>query len=326
MKRYEPQIILPEVGYVGQKILQQSRVLVVGAGGLSATLLPQLIGSGIGYVRLYDNDNVALNNLHRQTLFTERDVGYAKVVSAQKILEQQNPQVRVEILQEMLNVSNVKSALIDIDLVVDSADNFDVTYLLSDICSINAVPFISASVVGRQGYVGGFCGIAPGYCTVFPRSSTVCFSNNCSTVGVMGPVVAVLGAIQAQMVISVLLGLLPSPLGCIVNCDFVNWHFYRFRFYGLDESSDQKSIPFIDLQSLADDDWIVELRSFEEAPVSIAECVERVSLQQLPFWQPPTMDRRIVLVCASGMRASQAGILLMQRGFNSLAILAANRL
>ncbi|MDO6408720.1 HesA/MoeB/ThiF family protein [Pantoea phytobeneficialis] len=321
MDRYQRQMMLPEIGEQGQQRLSQARVLVVGAGGLGSTLLPLLVGAGVGYIRLYDDDEVALHNLHRQTLFDMQDVAQPKVTSAQRALLRRNPLVRVEPLPLSLTASNVQQALHNIDLVIDAADNFAVTYQLSDACHPLGIPLISASVLGRQGYVGGFCGSAPSYRALFPCLPTS--AANCNTAGVMGPAVAALGALQAQMALSVLLGFAPSPLGCLVNCDFVHWHFRQFRFDGAGEP-DQPGVPFIDTRLLSAEDCIVELRSREEAPVSVAAWAQRILPQQLDAWQPPA-DRRIVLVCASGIRAAQAASALAQRGCTRLAILAANR-
>jgi molybdopterin/thiamine biosynthesis adenylyltransferase/rhodanese-related sulfurtransferase len=320
MQRYQRQMMLPEIGEAGQQRLLNARVLVAGAGGLSATLLPQLVGAGVGHIRLYDDDIVALHNLHRQTLFTLQDIDQPKVLRAQQALQQRNPEVQVEALQQSLSASNVQQALVGCDLVIDAADNFAVTYQLSDACLLAGIPLISASVLGRQGYVGGFCGGSPSYRAVFPRLPSS--AANCNTAGVMGPAVATLGAMQAQMALSVLLQLPPSPLGCLVNCDFVNWHFRQFRFDGAEEP--EHTVPFIDLPLLAADDCIVELRSCEEAPISVAKRVERILPQEIAAWRPPT-QQRIVLVCASGIRAAQAATTLAQRGFHQLAILAANR-
>ncbi|QCP62017.1 HesA/MoeB/ThiF family protein [Pantoea sp. SO10] len=320
MQRYQRQMMLAEIGEAGQQKLLDARVLVAGAGGLGATLLPQLVGAGVGYIRLYDDDVVALHNLHRQTLFTEKDIDQPKVLRAQHALQQRNPQVQIEALQQSLSASNLQQALAGCDLVIDAADNFAVTYQLSDACMQAGMPLISASVLGRQGYVGGFCGGAPSYRALFPRLPSS--AANCNTAGVMGPAVATLGAMQAQMALNVLLELQPSPLGCLVNCDFVNWHFRQFRFDDAEEP--EYVVPFIDLQMLAADDCIVELRSYEEAPVSVADGVERILPQAIAAWQPPA-QQRIVLVCASGIRAAQAANALAQRGFHQLAILAANR-
>jgi molybdopterin/thiamine biosynthesis adenylyltransferase/rhodanese-related sulfurtransferase len=320
MDRYLRQTMLPEIGEAGQRKLLNARVLVVGAGGLGATLLPQLVGAGVGHIRLYDDDAVALHNLHRQTLFTMDDIGQPKARSAQYALQQRNPEVQIDAIQQPLSASNVEQALAGCDLVIDAADNFAVTYQLSDACKSARLPLISASVLGRQGYVGGFCGAAPSYRALFPdlpRSAA-----NCNTAGVMGPAVATLGAMQAQMALSVLLDLQPSPLGCLVNCDFVNWHFRSFRFDSAEEP--QRAVPFIDRDLLRAEDCIVELRSRDEAPTSVAEQVERILPHAIAGWQPPR-DRRIVLVCASGMRAAQAATELAQRGFHHLALLAANR-
>lgn len=320
MDRYQRQMMLPEIGTAGQQKLTDARVLVVGAGGLGATLLPQLVGAGVGFIRLCDDDEVALHNLHRQTLFTMQDIGHSKAARAQQALLHSNPEVQIEVVPRAIGASDLPHLLTDIDLVVDAADNFAVTYQLSDACLAAQLPLISASVLGRQGYVGGFCGIAPSYRALFPRLPTS--AANCNTAGVMGPAVATLGAMQAQMALSVLLNLQPSPLGSVINCDFINWHFRAFRFDGAEEP--ENTVPFIDEPLLTEDDCIVELRALEEAAVSVANNVERILPQAIASWQPP-QDRRIVLVCASGIRAAQAASVLTERGFTRLAMLAARR-
>ncbi|KAA5939258.1 HesA/MoeB/ThiF family protein [Pantoea sp. Bo_2] len=322
MTRYQRQTMLPEIGEAGQQRLSRARVLVVGAGGLSATLLPLLAGAGVGFIRLYDGDRIELHNLHRQTLFGIGDVGQPKAICAQRALAQRNPDCHVEAHPQMLSASQLPQALEGIDLVVDAADNFAITYQLSDACSPRGLPLICASVLGRKGYVGGFCGGAPGYRALFPQLPKA--SGNCNTAGVMGPAVATLGAMQAQMVLSVLLKLTPSPLGCMIHCDFVDWHIRQFRFDNAPEP-DAPGIPFIDKLMLSEDDCIVELRSPEEAPVSVAERVLRILPQQIAAWQPPS-DRRVVLVCASGMRAAQAAENLAARGITRMALMAANTL
>ncbi|MBK0125771.1 HesA/MoeB/ThiF family protein [Pantoea sp. S61] len=320
MERYQRQMMLPEIGVEGQQKLAAARVCVVGAGGLGATLLPQLVGAGVGFIRLCDDDEVALHNLHRQTLFTMQDIGHGKAACAQQALLQRNPEVKIEVVPRAIGASDLPHLLTDIDLVIDAADNFAVTYQLSDACLATQIPLISASVLGRQGYVGGFCGSAPSYRALFPRLPAS--AANCNTAGVMGPAVAALGAMQAQMALSVLLGLRPSPLGSVINCDFINWHVRAFRFDGAEEP--ENSVPFINEQLLTKEDCIVELRSVEEAPVSVAHNVERILPQAIADWQPP-QDRRIVLVCASGIRAAQAASVLEARGFTRLAMLAARR-
>ncbi|MGG6099743.1 ThiF family adenylyltransferase [Pantoea allii] len=318
MSRYQRQTMLPDVGEQGQQALSAARILVVGAGGLASTLLPLLAGAGIGYIRLYDDDVVVLHNLHRQTLFTTADIGEPKVFCAQRALAQRNPDTVVEVYPVALRASIVEAAMTDIDLVVDAADNFAVTYLLSDICFARGVPLVCASVLGRQGYAGGFCGGAPSYRALFPHLPKA--SGNCNTAGVLGPAVATLGALQAQMALSILLNLSPSPLGCMINCDFVSWQLRQFRFDNAPEP-EKAGIPFIDSALLTPNDCVVDLRGTDEAPVSVIPDVTRILPRHIARWQPPA-DKRIVLVCASGIRAAQAALALEARGCQRLAIIA----
>lgn len=322
MDRYQRQTMLPEIGEAGQQRLSRARVLVVGAGGLSATLLPLLAGAGVGFIRLYDGDRVELHNLHRQTLFGVDDVGQPKALCAQRALAQRNPECEIDAHPQSLSASLLPQALAEIDVVVDAADNFAITYQLSDACYARGLPLICASVLGRKGYVGGFCGGAPGYRALFPHLPTA--SADCNTAGVMGPAVATLGAMQAQMVLTVLLKLTPSPLGCMIHCDLASWHMRQFRFDDAPEP-EAPGTPFIDLAMLTGEDCIVELRSVEEAPVSVAEGALRMLPEQIAGWQPPA-DRRVVLVCASGMRAARAAENLAARGVTRLALMAAKAL
>ena len=163
MNRYQRQQMLPEIGEAGQRRLRAARVLVVGAGGLGSTLLPLLAGAGVGYLRIWDPDRVALHNLHRQTLYTEEDVGQPKALCAARALAARNQECVTEARQQALRASTVGQALSQVDLAIDAADSFAVTYTLSDACWPRNIPLISASVLGRQGYVGGFCGGAPFY-------------------------------------------------------------------------------------------------------------------------------------------------------------------
>ncbi|CAJ0992768.1 HesA/MoeB/ThiF family protein [Pantoea sp. Nvir] len=322
MNRYQRQQMLPEIGEEGQKALSTAHVLVVGAGGLGSTLLPLLAGAGVGYLRVWDDDVVELHNLHRQTLYTLNDIGQSKALCVVRALGARNHDCIIEARQQALCISTVAQALQDVDLVIDAADNFVVTYTLSDACQQLGIPLISASVLGRQGYVGGFCASAPSYRAVFP-CLPISTTANCNTTGVMGPAVATLGALQAQMALSVLLKFSPSPLGSLVNCDFIQWHFRSFRFDNAEEPVNS-AIPFIDCNMLKADDCIIELRSRQEAPYSVAESVQRIPLFAIEQWQPPA-NRRVVLVCASGIQAAKAAMLLEQRGVDRLAIIAANR-
>ncbi|CAI3937556.1 Molybdopterin or thiamine biosynthesis adenylyltransferase (ThiF) (PDB:1ZUD) (PUBMED:32239579) [Commensalibacter communis] len=317
MQRYERQMKLPEIGKDGQYKLQAARVLVVGCGGLGCTVLPLLCGAGVGYIRLYDHDIVEEHNLHRQTLYRMEDIGKGKAICAKAILHQSNPHCEIEVHQERLTPGNVRNALQNIDLVIDASDSFMVTYTLSDACLKQSLPLISASVIERHGYVGGFCNSAPSYRALFPKMTLG--GGNCSTIGVMGPIVSILGAIQAQMALSVLLDFTPTPLGQLINVDCRTWRFSEFRFDKAQEPKDN-NVTFIDYNDLLPEDCVVELRDIKEAPQSVRTDVIRLLPSEIVSWQPP-LSQRIVCVCKTGVRAARAAYALQEKTTSEIVIL-----
>lgn len=317
MSRYDRQIILPEIGVAGQARLLGAQVLVVGAGGLGATLMPALAGAGVGRLRIVDPDRVDESNLHRQTLYRMDDIGRPKVVCAARELARLNPEIEVEARVDRLDPESADSLLDGVNLVVDAADRFTVTYTLSDACQIRRRPLISASVLGYTGYVGGFCGGGPSYRALFPDLPGQAAS--CATAGVMGPAVAALGAIQAQMALAVLLGQEPSPIGQFVQLDLAQWRFSSFRFENA-TPSESREIPFISPAMVRGDDTVVELRGALEAPRPIVAHAVRLTLDEIDSWTPPA--GRIVLCCRSGIRAWRAARGLERRGQSNLVVLA----
>lgn len=319
MSRYDRQMILPQIGSAGQARLGAAHVLIVGAGGLGASLIPALAGAGVGRIAIVDDDLVEESNLHRQTLFRMGDLGRPKAGCAAEAARGLNPEIRVDALALHLDPDNLPPLLAGVDLVIDAADSFAVSYMLSDACGPRGVPLISASVLGRQGYAGGFCGHAPGLRAVFPDLPETAAS--CATAGVMGPVVAMLGAMQAQMALSVLLGLTPSPLGQIVNLDLANWRCSGFRFDGAAEPEAQSQLRFIGRGQLMDADCVIELRGTNEAPQPVTSRAMRIAPRAIGDWQPPA-GQRVVLACRSGLRAWRAGRALQARGVSDLALIA----
>ena len=168
MSRYARQMQVPGVGAGGQARLTAAHVLIIGAGGLGCTVIPTLAAAGVGRLTIIDPDRVELSNLHRQTLYTAADIGQPKALAAATRARALNPDGQAKARAARLDPANAPGLIASADVIVDAADSFAVTYTLSDLCLAAGKPLISASVIGRAGYAGGFCGAAPSYRAVFP--------------------------------------------------------------------------------------------------------------------------------------------------------------
>lgn len=301
MSRYARQEILPEVGAAGQDRLRAAKVLVIGAGGLASSVLPLLAAAGIGRLTIVDGDRVDRSNLHRQTLFAEADQDRPKAEVAAERCRALNSDATVLPLPHALTPDNAASLVEIADVVLDCADSYAVSYTLSDICRGLGKPLISASVLGLSGYVGGFCGSAPSLRAVFPDAPDS--GASCATAGVMGPVVAMLGAAQAQMALAVILRLQPDPLGQLLRFDMGTYRTSAFRFDGAAEPGG--FFPFIGRETLSERDRIIELRAPDEAPEPIHARAERIAPDSLQD-RLDGKNQRLVLCCATGLRAWRA--------------------
>ena len=295
--RYARQIILPQVGAAGQARLGAAHVVVVGAGGLGSTVIPALAGAGVGRLTILDADHVEASNLHRQPLYTMADIGQPKAQIAAARAQAMNPECKVAPLVQRAGPDDT-ALVASADLVVDAGDNFATSYTLSDLCLAAQKPLISASVLGMAGFVAGFCGGAPSYRAVFPQPDSA--AGTCATAGVLGPAVAVLGAMQAQMALAVLLEMTPSPLGRMVTLDLQRWHFGGFGFCGAEESA-----GFSFVARPLPTDVLIDLRLTQ------------------PDLAALTLPRgRIVLACKTGLRAWRAAEILAARGARDIALMA----
>lgn len=318
MSRYARQMMLPEVGPQGQAMLARAHILVVGAGGLAAPALQYLAGAGIGHITLLDPDQVEQSNLHRQTLFTMQDIGRPKVAAARDHLMARNPDLALQVQETALTADTVDRHLSGIDLVLDGADNFATSYILSDACLQRALPLISASVLGQRGYVGGFCAGAPSLRALFPDLPETAAS--CASGGVMGPVVGMIGALQAQMALKVLLHHAPSPLGQLMQMDMANLSLGSFRFDGADEPA--TPLRFTSPALIAPEAQVIDLRPKTESPDLITAQARRILPTEIAA-ADLCPNRPIVLCCRSGLRAWRVARDLQTRGFAQIEIIAA---
>ena len=314
MSRYVRQMVLPEIGPDGQERLSGAHALVVGAGGLGVPVLQYLAGAGLGRITLVDGDRVAEHNLHRQPLYRMDQIGQPKAQAAAAGLAALNPDVTVTPVCAMLDPANAPELVADANIVLDCADTFGASLTLSDCCAAQGRPLVTASALALSGYVAGCCGPAPSLRAIFPdlpeRGAT------CATAGVMGPVVGTIGAMQAQMALSVLLGLTPSPLGQLVSLDARNWRLGGFRFDTAPEPA--QPLPFIARSQTRPDDLLIDLRT-EAAP--FAPEARHIPPEGIANLTPPA-GSRVVLACATGLRAHNAGQSLQSRWPGDIALLA----
>lgn len=209
--RYSRQLLLEDIGPEGQEKLQCATVLIVGLGGLGSPAALYLAAAGVGRLLLADNDQLHLTNLQRQILYRTADVATSKAQLAQRHLQALNPLVEPIALEQRLQGAALSAAVARADLVLDCSDNMATRHGINAACVAAGVPLISGSAVGFSGqllvieppYVQG-C-----YACLYPEQNEP--QRNCRTSGVLGPVVGVIGTLQALEAIKMLAGL-PSPL------------------------------------------------------------------------------------------------------------------
>ena len=205
--RYSRHLVLPEVGPEGQRRLKGSSVLIVGAGGLGIPAAVYLASSGVGRIGLADYDVIEMQNLQRQFLYTESDIGRKKVEVAKERLRQTNPNVDVIAHDIRLDSKNALEIMKDYDVVIDSTDNLPSRYLVNDACALLGRPDVYASVLGFDGQASVFyAAYGPCYRCLFPVPPPPESVKSCEDVGVLGVIPGIMGGLQANQAITTLLG------------------------------------------------------------------------------------------------------------------------
>lgn len=221
--RYGRQLMLPQVGEAGQARLKQGRVLIVGLGGLGSPLALYLAGAGVGQLWLADDDVLNSTNLHRQILFDSHSLLQSKAALAKVRLQALNPHIDYQCCAERITPANLPALLARVDVVVDCCDNLTTRQHINRACVALQKPWVSAAAVGWQGQLMVRQNAQqPCYHCLYPDDTQV--STRCQDSGVMGPLVGVMGSLQALEVIRLLLGQ-TSPVAATVR-----------RFNGLTQS------------------------------------------------------------------------------------------
>ena len=231
---YSRQTVLKELGKKGQRKLAQSKVAIVGLGGLGTASSLYLGLAGVGHLRLIDQDTIELANLHRQILYGPEDLHYPKAEVSAKRLGKMNPLVKVEPVSENLNINNVEKLLAGMECVVDGLDNMRTRYLVNRACAKLGIPYVFGAAIGIEGNL-----------SVFAVPETPCLEcilpyvnddnlQTCDLRGVLGATAGIIGTMQAMEAIKVLTGI-GSPLkGKLMICDFADMYFTTIDIFRRD--------------------------------------------------------------------------------------------
>ncbi len=232
-ERYARHLILDEVGEEGQAKLMESRVLVVGAGGLGSPLLLYLAAAGIGTLGIVDDDSVDLSNLQRQVVHPTARIGAAKVESARETVAAINPEVRVETHALRLDASNARELVRRFDIVADGSDNFATRYLLNDVCLAERRTLVGAALSPFDGQLSTFKAYLgpphPCYRCLFRDPPPPDLVPRCETAGILGAVAGVIGTLQATEVLKEILDLGESLSGTLLMYDSLRTGFHKVK-------------------------------------------------------------------------------------------------
>jgi molybdopterin/thiamine biosynthesis adenylyltransferase/rhodanese-related sulfurtransferase len=229
-ERYRRHLILPEVGESGQEKLLKARVLLLGAGGLGSPAALYLAAAGVGTLGIVDMDKVDLSNLQRQVIHTRERQGQPKVESARATIEALNPDVKVVPFAERLTSENVLRILEGFDIVLDGGDNFPTRYLLNDACVVTRKPNIHGSIFRFEGQVTTFSpGHGPCYRCLYPAPPPPDMAPSCAEAGVLGVLPGIIGLMQANEALKLILGKGEPLVGRLLTFDALGTRFQELK-------------------------------------------------------------------------------------------------
>ena len=361
--RYGRHLVIPEVGEEGQRKLKAASVLLVGAGGLGSPLALYLAAAGVGRLGLIDADEVDASNLQRQILYAHVEVGRPKVEAARDRLAGINPHVEVVEHRERLTAGNAERILSGYDLVADGSDNFPTRYLVNDACVKLGIPDVYGSVFRFEGQVSVFgAPDGPCYRCLFPEPPPAGLVPSCAEAGVLGILPGIIGCLQANEVVKLLLGIGEPLVGRYLTFDALGTRFREMRLPrdpdcpvcsrepgsirlpDYDETCAPPAPPTEERETTMREDrieitveelarWREEGRPFDlldvrephEFRIASLEAAELVPLRDLPGRIESfrsDADRPLVVHCHHGMRSLRAVQLLRSRGVDRAVNLA----
>lgn len=228
--RYSRQIFIEEIGLDGQRKIMNSKVLVIGAGGLGSPVIQYLAAAGVGVLGVMDFDEVELHNLNRQIIHNENSVGVSKVKSAEKFVNNLNRHVQFIGIEKKLDESNAEEIISQFDVVIDGSDNFKTRYLVNDVCVKLNKPLIYGSILGFSGQVAIFnYNGSENLRDLFPEPPIDEDLPDCDSLGVLGALPGIVGSMMANLTLKLITDL-PLNINQLTLIDTLNWRFQTVDF------------------------------------------------------------------------------------------------
>ncbi|OOV19303.1 HesA/MoeB/ThiF family protein [Flavobacterium sp. LM4] len=333
--RYTRQMILPEIGEEGQQKLSGSKVLVIGAGGLGAAILPYLAAAGVGEIGIVDDDVIEISNLHRQVIYKSSAVGKSKAKEAREMLLELNPQLKVNAFSLKLSGENVLTLFENYTIVVDATDSISIKYLINDACLITNKPMVYGSIFRFQGQVSVFnYQNGPTYRCLYPDENSS--SVNCTDAGVIGISVGIIGMLQANEVIKMILETGEVLSGKILVYNVLNNEQQKYDFEKndsfvmnrniFDEKYSQKENTVEEISAEAvlnqidnEEVLFLDVRNTDELPKIAFKNSLQIPLMNLENEiEKLDLNQTIYVFCQSGIRSKMAAELLHKKEFKDV--------
>ncbi len=348
--RYGRHLIMPEVGLEGQRRLKSARVLLIGTGGLGSPLGVYLAAAGVGTLGLVDFDVVDYSNLQRQIIHGTKDVGRTKLDSARDRIQDLNPHTRIETHETYLTSANALDIVREYDLVIDGTDNFPTRYLVNDACVLLNKPNVYGSIFRFEGQASVFwADKGPCYRCLYPEPPPPGMVPSCAEGGVLGILPGIIGCIQANEAVKLILGIGEPLIGRLLLFEALRMRFRELKlrkdpecpicgenptikelidydtFCGIQPPAQAAAGPEIQPAELAQRmksgtaPFLLDVRNPEEWAITRLAGATLIPLPELERRYPELpVDQEIVVYCRSGGRSGQAVEFLRGKGYTNV--------
>ena len=359
LNRYNRHLILPEVGMKGQIKLKNSRVLLIGTGGLGAPLGLYLAAAGVGKIGLVDDDVVDASNLQRQILYSDAQVGVPKIKAAKERLSGLNPDIDITTYETRLSAANALDIIKDYDMVIDGTDNFPTRYLVNDACVLLGKPNVYGSIFRFEGQVSVFWAQkGPCYRCLYPSPPPPGLVPSCAEGGVLGVLPGIIGTLQANEAIKLLVGIGTPLIGrlTLFNALDMKWRELKLKknpdcpicgknptitelidyeeFCGIrgaeqEKKMTQPGVPEITVEELKkkldakEDILVLDVREPHELEICRLEGTKEIPLGDLETrFAELDKEKELIVHCRSGGRSAKAVAFLKSKGYDKAVNLA----